>query len=229
MILRQLFDCESCNFTYLIADETTRQAVFIDSVLEQIDRDLQLLQELNLTLYATLETHLHADHITASGKLREKTQCEVIVPANSDVVGADKFIGDGEILQFGDVTIKVIATPGHTECHLTFHINNKFLLTGDTLLIRSCGRTDFQDGDAGQLYDSVTKKLFTLPEETIIFPGHDYLGFKSSTIAEEKHFNPRLANHSRAEFIELMANLNLALPKKIDIAVPANLRCGIIQ
>ncbi|QYO68806.1 MBL fold metallo-hydrolase [Leptolyngbya sp. 7M] len=221
---RQLFDRESCTYTYLIAD--SHSAIVIDPVLEQTERDLQVLRELGLSLYACLETHIHADHITGAHQLRSLTGCQVIVPNDATVNGADRLIQDGEILQLGAIRILAIATPGHTNSHMAYLINGTHLLTGDALFIRGCGRTDFQGGDAGSLFDAVTQKLFTLPDSTLVYPGHDYQGRTCSTIGEEKRWNPRFAGRNRSQFIQLMGSLNLPLPKKMKIAVPANERCG---
>jgi len=225
MLFRQLFDLESSTYTYLIADLTTKEAVLVDPVLEQVERDLTLIQELNLTLKYGLETHLHADHITGTGKLREITGCLGIVPENAQAECADKHIKDGEILQLGAVKIEAIATPGHTDSHMAYLVGDK-LLSGDSLFIRGCGRTDFQSGNPGTLYDSITQKLFTLPDTTLVYPGHDYRGHTVSTIGEEKQHNPRLAGQQRDSFIKIMDNLNLPNPKKIMEAVPANQGCG---
>lgn len=226
MLFRQLFDLETQTYTYLIADAATREALLIDPVVEQVERDLQHLQELGLTLKYCLETHIHADHITGTGQLRQRTGCESIVPQKAEASCADRFIQDGEVLQMGSVQVSAIATPGHTDSHMAYLVNGTHLFTGDALLIRGCGRTDFQSGDAGTLFDVITQKLFTLPETTLVYPGHDYRGFLVSTIGEEKQFNPRFVGKSRAEFIALMANLNLPNPKKIMEAVPANQNCG---
>lgn len=228
MLFRQLFDSETSTYTYLIADEGTKEAVLVDPVLEQVERDRQLLQELGLTLSFCLETHIHADHITATGRLRELTGCQGIVPKNAKAKCADRFLGDGERLGVGSVEIKAIATPGHTDSHNAYLINGDRVLTGDSLLIRGCGRTDFQSGDAATLYDSTTQKLFVLPEETLVYPGHDYRGHSVSTIGEEKNYNPRFLGKTKASFIELMGSLNLPNPKKIMEAVPANEGCGKI-
>jgi glyoxylase-like metal-dependent hydrolase (beta-lactamase superfamily II) len=228
MLFRQLFDSETSTYTYLIADERTKEAVLVDAVLEQVERDRQLLRELGLTLRYCLETHIHADHITATGRLRELTGCQGIVPQNASAKCADRFLGDEEILRVGEVEIKAIATPGHTDSHNAYLVNGHRILTGDALLIRGCGRTDFQSGDAAVLYHSITQKLFALPEETLVYPGHDYRGHAASTIGEEKQYNPRFVGKTKASFIELMAGLNLPNPKKIMEAVPANERCGKI-
>lgn len=226
MLFRQLFDSQTSTYTYLIADPTTKIAVLVDPVLEQVERDRLILQELGLTLRYTLETHIHADHITGAAKLRATTGCLIIVPENPKVDGVDRYIKDGEILQLGTVTIKAIATPGHTDSHTAYLVNNDRVLTGDALLIRGCGRTDFQSGDAGTLYDSIITRLFTLSDDTFVYPAHDYQGHTMSTIGEEKLYNLRFSGRERGSFIELMENLNLAAPQKIKEAVPANENCG---
>jgi glyoxylase-like metal-dependent hydrolase (beta-lactamase superfamily II) len=226
MLFRQLFDPETSTYTYLIADPDTQEAMLVDPVIEQANRDRQLLAELGLTLKYCLETHIHADHITGTATLREVTGCQGIVPEHAQAVCANRFIQDGEVLQVGRVNVEAIATPGHTDSHMAYLVNGTHLLTGDSLLIRGCGRTDFQSGDSGTLYDVVMQRLFTLPDATFVYPGHDYRGFTVSTIGEEKRWNPRFAGRTREDFIQLMASLNLPDPKKIMEAVPANERCG---
>ncbi len=226
MLFRQLFDRETSTYTYLIADTQAKEAVLVDPVLEQVERDLRLLRELGLTLQFCLETHIHADHITGTDKLRELSGCQGIVPENAQAACADHFIRDGEVLKVGEIEIEAIATLGHTDSHMSYLVNGDRVLTGDSLFIRGCGRTDFQGGDPGTMYDHVTQKLFSLPEEIFVYPGHDYKGQTVSTIGEEKRFNPRFAGKDRASFIKLMDNLNLPNPKKISEAVPANERCG---
>lgn len=226
MLFRQLFDKESSTYTYLIADEITQEAILVDPVLEQLNRDLVLLNDLGLKLRFCLETHLHADHITATDKLREHTGCNGILPKNAEAVCANKYINHREILQIGKIQIQAIATPGHTDSHMAYLVNGTHLLTGDALFIRGCGRTDFQNGDAGTLYDSVTQQLFSLPDETLVYPGHDYRGHTVSTIGEERKLNPRFAHKSRNEFMKLMDNLKLPMPQKIMEALPANQHCG---
>ncbi|MEH2373196.1 FAD/NAD(P)-binding protein [Nostoc sp.] len=228
MLFRQLFDKESSTYTYLIADPETKTAILVDPVLEQVERDLQILRQLGLTLRYCIETHIHADHITGTDKLRSLTGCLAILPENAAATCADHYIADGNMLELGNVQIRAIATPGHTDSHMAYLVNDTHLLTGDALFIRGCGRTDFQNGDAESLYDAVTKKLFTLPDDTLVYPSHDYQGQTVSTIGEEKCWNPRFAGHSRNQFIELMKNLNLPQPKKILEAVPANQHCGRI-
>jgi sulfur dioxygenase len=226
MLFRQLLDRETWTYTYLVADPQTGEAALVDPVLEQVERDVQLLQELGLTLRYALDTHVHADHITGTGKLRELTGCLGVVPAGAQVTCADRLLQDGEVLQVGAIPIQAIATPGHTDSHLAYLVHHTHLLTGDSLLIRGCGRTDFQGGDAGQLYDSITQKLFTLDDAVWVYPGHDYRGHTVSTIGEEKCWNPRLAGRTREEFIAFMQGLHLPNPQKIMEAVPANQQCG---
>lgn len=197
----------------------------MDPVLEQCDRDLALLQDLGLTLKFCLETHLHADHITAAGRLRELTGCETVVPAGANATCADRFVVEGDRLQVGSIAITVIETRGHTDSHAAYLIHQAELLTGDSLLIRGCGRTDFQSGDAGQLFDSV-QRLFQLPDNTRVWPGHDYRGHTVSTIGEEKRLNRRFVGRDRQSFITFMNSLDLPDPQRIMEAVPANERCG---
>ena len=237
MLFRQLFDRESSTYTYLLADPETRKAALVDPVLEQVERDFQLLRELNLVLKFCLETHIHADHITGTGKLRQLTGCQGILPVNAQANCADHFIRDGEIITLGKIEIKAYETPGHTDSHMAYLVNSDLasealrdrILTGDALFIRGCGRSDFQSGDPGALYDSVTKKLFTLPDETLVYPAHDYRGHTVSTIGEEKKWNPRFVGRSRDNFIKFMNNLNLQIPKKMMEAVPANQSCGMVS
>lgn len=226
MLFRQLFDRESSTYTYLIASQETQEAILVDPVLEQVDRDLKLLEELGLKLSYCLETHVHADHITGTGKLRTLTNCQGIVPENAQVECADREIKHGEKLVMGEVSIEAIATPGHTDSHMSYLVAGDKVLTGDCLLIRGCGRTDFQSGDPGTMYDSITQRLFTLPDTTLVYPGHDYQGQTVSTIGEEKAFNKRLGGKTRESFIEMMNNLNLPDPQKMSQAVPANQSCG---
>lgn len=226
LLFRQFFDPESSTYTYLIADSQTKEAVLVDTVLDRAERDLQVLNDLGLSLRYCLETHIHADHITGAGRLRQQTGCQVLVPQNSTARSADHSLSDRETLIIGSVRIEAIATPGHTNSHLAYLVNNTHVLTGDALLIRGCGRTDLQSGDAGTLYDSVTQALFTLPEDTLVYPAHDYKGRTVSTIGEEKRLNPRFSDRSRDQFITLMSHLGLSYPKKMNEAVPANEYCG---
>lgn len=224
-LFRQFFDPETSSYTYLIADQQLGDAILVDPVLEQVDRDLESLEELGLKLRYCLETHLHADHITGAGKLRQQTGCQVIVPKNPAVTKADRSLVGGEILEVGSVIIEAIFTPGHSASHIAYLVNKTHLLTGDALFIRGCGRTDFQGGDPGTLYDVVTERLFTLPNDTFVYPAHDYKGRTVSTIGEEKRLNPRFSR-SRSQFITIMNNLKLSYPQQMNTAVPANEYCG---
>lgn len=227
MLFRQLFDDDTWTYTYLLADESTHEAVMIDSVDTQLERDIKLMDELGLKLIFTFDTHVHADHVTASAMLRDRTGCKVGASLHGGVSCADLQLQEGDRFSFGSHTIAVIETPGHTDSCITFHCEER-LFTGDALLIRGCGRTDFQQGSSDKLFSSITEKLYVLPDEMVVYPGHDYKGMTSSTIGEEKRYNPRLTQ-GREKFIELMDNLNLANPKRIDEAVPANLKCGNVD
>ncbi|MFN7823942.1 MAG: MBL fold metallo-hydrolase [Pseudobdellovibrionaceae bacterium] len=225
-IFHQLFEPESSTYTYLIADRETKEAVIIDPVLETVDRDLKLIEELGLRLIYALDTHIHADHITGAGEIRRRLGVQTAVSADAEVSCVDVPLQEGDVLKFGSHEIKVIATPGHTNTCLTYQFKD-MIFTGDALLIRGCGRTDFQQGSSEILYKSVREKLFQLPDETVIYPGHDYRGHTSSTIGAEKKHNPRLNEKMSVEdFKKVMSELKLANPKKIHEAVPANLACG---
>jgi glyoxylase-like metal-dependent hydrolase (beta-lactamase superfamily II)/rhodanese-related sulfurtransferase len=226
MIFKQLFDTATWTYTYLIADSNTKEAVIIDPVNTEINVYLKLLEVEGLTLKYSLETHVHADHITAGGLLRQKTGAQTAVSGLCGAETADIQVEDGDVFNFGDESLKVISTPGHTSGSISFLWRDR-LLSGDSLFIGGCGRTDFQGGDAGALYDAITQRLFTLPLETLVYPGHDYQGRWVSSIQQEKTNNPRLTNKSRDEFIEIMENLNLPHPKLINEAVPANRYCGL--
>ena len=227
MLFKQLFDQETWTYTYLVADPANKDAVLIDPVITHTDEYLALLSKLGLTLKYTLETHVHADHITASGLLRQKLGAQTGVSALCGAETADFQIKDGDVFAFANgEQIKVIATPGHTKGSISF-LWRDHVFTGDCLLIGGCGRTDFQGGDAGTQYDSITQRLFTLPDETLVYPGHDYQQRWVSNITQERTTNPRLANKTRDEFITIMNNLNLPKPKLIDEAVPTNRYCGL--
>ena len=226
-IFYQLFEAETSTYTYLIADQLTKEAAIIDPVLETVDRDLKLVDELGLTLKYVLDTHIHADHITGAGTLRQKTKAQTGVSAESQVGCADLLLKDGDELLLGNKKIKVISTPGHTNTCLTYSFEN-MIFTGDSLLIRGCGRTDFQQGSSEKMFESVHGKLFHFSDDTVIYPGHDYRGQTTSTIGLEKKYNPRLSIETTKEnFIKIMSELKLATPKKIHEAVPANLTCGV--
>ncbi len=226
LLFQQLFENESSTFTYLLADLNTGEAIIIDPVLETFNRDLQLIRELELKLLYVFETHVHADHITSAGKIAEATGAKICISADSQAQGADIFLQDASEIRFGLHTVKAIATPGHTNGCMCFLVGDR-VFTGDALMIRGNGRTDFQQGSAENLFKNITRKIFTLPDETLVYPAHDYKGFTSSTIGIEKRFNARLnQNRSMQDFVQIMSDLKLSPPKKIDTAVPANLKCG---
>lgn len=226
MIFRQLFDHETWTYTYLLADEETREALLIDPVREKVQRDLQWLKDLDLKLKFILETHVHADHVTGASALRDATGALILVGAGTGTDCADRYLKDGEEFSLGRYRIRALSTPGHTDGCMSYYVDGK-VFTGDTLLIRSAGRTDFQQGSPEKLYVSVTQKLYTLPDETRVYPGHDYNGNPYSTIGEEKRLNPRIPENQTPEGLaKIMNNLNLTQPKHIAVAVPANLRCG---
>jgi sulfur dioxygenase len=223
---RQLYDAESSTYTYLLGDPASSQAVLIDPVLEQVERDLQFVQELDLKLTHVFDTHVHADHITASGVLRERTGATVVGGVGG-ASSADLHVHNGDEVRVGGLLFRVLATPGHTDDSVSYAIAGR-VFTGDALLVRGTGRTDFQNGDAGQLYDSITNVLFHLSDSTLLYPAHDYKGRTVTSVGEEKRHNPRLAGKSREEFIQLMSELRLPRPKKLDVAVPANRACGAV-
>lgn len=233
MIFRQLFEPQSSTYTYLVACEETRQAALIDPVIETVDRDLSLLDELGLTLKFTLETHIHADHVTGAARLRERTGSKAAVPEKSRAGHADVPVREGEAIAVGKLTIEPLYTPGHTDDHHAYLVHSADggrVFTGDALMIDGCGRTDFQNGDAATLYRSVHEKIFRLPDDTLVYPGHDYQQRFVSSVAQEKARNPRLGgDKTLEEFIAIMAALNLPRPKKMDVAVPANRECGEVQ
>ena len=225
MLFRQLFDPESSTYTYVLGDPVAREAVIVDPVLENSARDFEVLAALGLRLVWILDTHVHADHVTGAGVLKERTGARTGVSRHCGASGFDRLLDDGDIVVFGNELLRAISTPGHTPGS-TCYLWRDRLLTGDTLLIGGCGRTDFQNGSAAALYESITGRLFTLPDDTLVYPGHDYKGRRVSTIGEEKSTNPRLAGKSRDQFVEIMDNLHLPEPKKIATAVPANLLGG---
>lgn len=226
MMIRQLFDKESSTYTYLVADRAAGVAALIDPVLEQLDRDLAVIRELGLTLTHVLETHVHADHVTAAGRLRERTGALICASA-AGAPCVDVRLGHGDVVRIGEIAITALATPGHTDDGMSFVVPGA-VFTGDTLLIRGCGRADFQNGDAAQLYDSITRTLFALPDDTVVYPGHDYKGLTSSTIGEERASNPRVAGRDKVSFVTLMAGLGLPPPRRLAEAVPANRACGAL-
>jgi len=229
LIFRQLFDPETSTYSYLLADARTREAVLIDPVREHLERDTTQLRELELRLVYTLETHVHADHVTASGLLRERLRSRIVVGAQTGVLNADLALAGGTGVRLGDHWIEARETPGHTSGCVTWVCAQAGLaFTGDALLIRGCGRTDFQQGDARRLFRSVREHIFTLPDETRLHPAHDYQGRMVTTVAEEKRFNPRLGlGRTEEQFLEIMGALKLAYPRHMDEAVPANLRSGL--
>ncbi|MEY4641500.1 MAG: hypothetical protein RLZZ227_1494 [Pseudomonadota bacterium] len=229
MLFRQLFHAESGTYTYLLADDATGQALLIDPVVDNVEQYVQLLAQLELKLAVAVDTHVHADHITALGALRDLTGCASMMgePARASCVSAS--FGDGDLIRFGNLAVQAMFTPGHTDDSYTFLFRDEerlWAFTGDALLIRGCGRTDFQNGDSRRQYDSLYRKLLGLPDDTLVYPAHDYKGWTISTIGEERRHNPRLQATNVEAFVTLMANLKLASPKLMDVAVPANLACG---
>jgi sulfur dioxygenase len=228
MIFRQLFDSVSGTYTYLLASRRGGEALIIDPVLEKVDRYIQLVNELELKLVKAVDTHLHADHITGLGALRDRTQCITVMGEKSSVDVVSMRLSEGDRLTIEGVALNVLYTPGHTDDSYSFLMNDR-VFTGDTLLIRGTGRTDFQNGNPRAQFDSIFNKLLKLPDETMVFPAHDYKGETVSTIGEEKAFNPRLQVKSLDQYVELMNGLNLPNPKMMDVAVPANMRVGFAQ
>jgi glyoxylase-like metal-dependent hydrolase (beta-lactamase superfamily II) len=233
MIFRQLFEPNSSTYTYLVACERTREAALIDPVLDAVERDLQLLEELGLTLKYTVETHIHADHVTGAARLRDETGSKAAVPEKSRAGHADVALREGELLAIGDLLLEPLYTPGHTDDHHAYLVRGSDgarAFTGDALMIDGCGRTDFQNGDAATLYRSVHEKIFTLPEDTLVYPGHDYQQRRVSSVGQEMARNPRLGGgNSLEEFVAIMEGLKLPRPKRMDVAVPANRECGEVQ
>lgn len=230
MLFRQFFDLSSSTYTYLLASAPGREALLIDPVKEQIDEYLTAIRQLDLNLVRAIDTHTHADHITALGGLRQRVGCVTLMGEYTRADCVSEHIHDEELLDIDGVRLQALYTPGHTNESFSFVLNPDApisVFTGDVLLIRGSGRTDFQNGDAGQSWDSIVDRLFELPEDTLVYPAHDYKGWTVSSIAEEKRHNPRIAGHTRDEYIDIMHNLNLPNPKLMDVAVPANLACGM--
>ena len=228
MIFRQLFDSESSTYTYLLASRRGGEALIVDPVLDKVDRYVQLLDELDLKLIKAVDTHVHADHITGLGALRDRTRCITVMGEQSGADVVSMRVAEGDTIDIEGLSLDVLYTPGHTDDSYSFLMEDR-VFTGDTLLIRGTGRTDFQNGSPRAQYDSIFNKLLKLPEDTLVFPAHDYKGDMVSTIGEERAYNPRLQVNSEAEYVEIMENLNLANPKMMDVAVPANLKIGLKQ
>lgn len=233
MLFRQLFEPQSSTYTYLIACDQSGEAALIDPVMETIERDMRIIDDLGLSLKLTIETHIHADHVTGASRLRERTGCRCAVPEKSGAAHVDLRVREGEAIRVGRLELKPLYTPGHTDDHHSYFVDSSDaarVFTGDALLIDGCGRTDFQNGDAATLYRSIHEKIFSLPSDTLVFPGHDYQQRHVSSVAQERERNPRLGGgRTLDEFVEIMAGLNLPQPKKIDVAVPANRKCGQIE
>ena len=227
MILKQLFDQKSSTYTYLIASSKGREALIIDPVLENVENYIQLLTELDLRLVKVIDTHIHADHITGAGKLKDNTKCITIMGNHTPADAVEMKVNDDEIIELDKLKLRALYTPGHTSDSFSFLIDN-YLFSGDTLLINGTGRTDFQNGSAKDAYNSIFNKLLKLPDKTLLYPGHDYKGEKVSTIGKEKKFNPRLQVSSADEYTEIMKNLNLKKPDKIDFNIASNLKLGLI-
>ena len=225
MLFRQLFDTKSSTYTYLIASAKGREALIIDPVEENVDEYVKYLKELDLKLVKVIDTHIHADHVTGASKLKNNTNCSTVMGENSPAETVDIRLKDEETIEIDQLKIKALYTPGHTSDSYSFLMNN-YLFSGDTLLINGTGRTDFQNGSSKDAYNSLFNKLLKLPEETILYPGHDYNGKKSSTIGNEKKFNPRLQVDSVDQYIEIMSNLKLSKPRMIDTNVSRNLMLG---
>ena len=228
LIFRQLFDQQSSTYTYLVGDSVSRECLLIDPVFEQAMRDCAMIKEMDLKLVATVETHVHADHVTGAWLLQNRLASEIVVSADSGVKGAGLYVSHGDIVTFGERRLNVLATPGHTNGCITLALDDRSLVfTGDCLLIRGTGRTDFQEGSSEAMFRSIHDHIFTLPDSCLIYPGHDYRGLMVTSVLEEKLFNPRLGGEvNLQDFSGYMANLKLSHPKQIDRAVPANLRCG---
>ncbi|MBB5499329.1 MBL fold metallo-hydrolase [Paraburkholderia sp. MM5384-R2] len=229
MLFRQMFDSASSTYTYLLASRAGGEALVIDPVKEQLGQYLTVIRELGLRLVHAIDTHIHADHITALGDLRDATACATIMGERSKADCISRRVHDNELVIVDGIALRAVYTPGHTNESFSFVLNPTeptAVFTGDVLLIRGSGRTDFQGGDPRQSYDSIVNKLFSLPDATTLYPAHDYKGWTASSIGEEKNFNPRLAGKTEAEYIEIMNGLHLPNPKMMDAAIPANLACG---
>jgi len=228
LAFRQLFDPASSTYTYLLADGGSGAAVIIDPVFEQVRRDAALIEELGLKLVYSVETHVHADHVTGAWLLKQRTGCRIALAANSGAEGADRYLVQDDVVAFGERNLQVRKTPGHTNGCLTFVLDDRSMaFTGDCLFIRGTGRTDFQQGDPHAMYQSIHQQIFTLPDACLLYPAHDYRGLTVTSVREERRFNPRLGGEiGERDFAGYMNNLRLAHPKKLDVAVPANLKCG---
>ena len=230
MIFKQLFEPDSCTYTYLLGCEETGKTVLIDSVIDTVERDLEVIHSLGLKPTYTLETHIHADHLTGAKKMKTLASTQIVVPKMDQISCADHGVEEGRVFKVGNLELHPLFTPGHTSTHHAYLIKNNaqtLLFSGDALLIEACGRTDFQSGDASALYHSIHNKFFTLEDETLVYPGHDYEGRQITTIGQEKQRNPRLGNNkSEQDFVNIMDNMKLPYPKKIDFAVPGNSQCG---
>ena len=225
MIFKQIFDTESSTYTYLIASAKGREAIIIDPVIENVDNYIKILGELDLKLVKVIDTHIHADHVTGATKLKQATNCTTLMGEHTPADAVEIKVKDGEIIEIDNLKIKSLYTPGHTSDSYSFLLDN-YLFSGDTLLINGTGRTDFQNGSSKDAYNSLFNNLLKLPEETLVYPGHDYNGKFSSTIGNEKKFNPRLQVKSEDEYVDIMSKLNLAKPKLIDINVSRNIKLG---
>ena len=227
MIFKQVFDKKSSTFTYLIASSEGREALIIDPVIENVDNYIQLLNELDLKLVKVIDTHIHADHVTGASKLKDKTKCITIMGDHTPADSVEIKVKDGELIKLDQLELRAIYTPGHTSDSFSFLMNN-YLFSGDTLLINGTGRTDFQNGNAKDAYDSIFNKLLKLPDETLLYPAHDYKGENVSTIGKEKKLNPRLQVENVNQYIEIMNDLNLQKPVSLDYNISSNLKLGAI-